>query len=633
MKKTLDRLKPALCFIMAVFSATALYLNLKPVAVPVSGGFISKLIYDFQRSFTGNSFTAALMFVFLAVFYYKVSFKKSSVNQKVCSSVVSVLFAVFMVAGQSFAVANSMSILFAGCRCTLKTIIAFTGYVFLFYNLSEVIINFFLSPTKSEEKGKFPQWSVKSVFACAGILFTCWLGYLLIFYPGTSSKDLVYQMQEFYGMPDLFYKMSEVKVSDTVFLTDHQPIAHTIVIGLFVKAGEWLGSANYGLFLYCILQTVVTSITFAFSICYLAKLGVSRKYLKAALAIIALVPIFPFIAINLSKNSLNAYWSLLYVVCFFQYVNEPEKTKKSVWWNILLLASVVCQMLFIKNGVYVVLVSGIYLIIQLRRQWKTLVPIILVPVVLFMTVYTNVLLPACGVSPGSKNEMLSVPYQQTARFVRDYSDEVTPEEKEVLSEMFIYEKIPYEYNPTCVDNIKWHAFRVDNTVPFGDYIKVWFNQFLRHPMCYAEATANTAYGFFYPGSSGISLYYRINDIGDDIKPIKETVTFGNPDILAEARNSVKGIVQSLQKTPFGFFFMNGVFYMWACMFMCVVLIAAKKYKYLAVMTPTAVAALFCVLSPMNANGRYFIPIIYATLFSVGMTLYACKNDKNVQEEK
>lgn len=634
MSKTnkLSKLKPALCFIMAAVSACALCLSLKTVHIFGVDSALERMLFDFQKSFSGNNLTSVLLFGFLTAFYYKYSFGESKLNQKIWVSLISALFAGFMVIGKSFDANGGIAVLLSSGRSAVKAMIVFVGFVILFYNLSNFFISLFKKPSKSEEKGKFPQWSARSFWACTGIIFACWLVYLIIFFPGTSGQDVSNQIKEFYGFPDFFYRLSENKVSDTVFLTDHHPVAHTILIGIFMKIGELFGYQNIGLYLLTILQTLATCMTFAFSVCYLAKRNVPKSFLKISLALYALNPVFPLMAINLSKNSFYAFWFVLYLICFFQYVEEPKETSKSVWWNILLVVSVICQMLFLKYGVYVVLVSGVYLIIQLRHQWKTLVPALLIPVLLFETVYTNMLLPACGVSPGSTNEMLSVPFQQTARYVRDHGDDVTPEEKELLSKMFIYEKLPKEYDPMSVDDVKWNAYRFNNGVSKVDYLKVWFKQFLRHPMCYVEATANNVYGYFYP-LSAMWFYYDLDGSCRNWKELDGIVNIGSAGEFESERGLVAEGVQTLEKTPAGYFLMNGMFYMWTCMFMCIVLLAAKKYKYLAVMVPTAVTALFCILSPVNAHSRYFLPIVYATLFSVGMTLYACKNDKDVQEEK
>lgn len=627
------KLKGVLCVLMGYLSALALTLNLAAFKIPVTpqaDSFI-RLVQDFKLSMSGNSVAAVLLFVFLSVFYYKYAFGKTSVRQKVWSLILGGIFAFFMVMGMSFDIAGSMSLLVANKRNIVKTLVSFTGWVVLFYNVCNFFITALQKPAKDSSKKSFPQYDLKSFLICWAVIFVCWAGYIVIFYPGTSGPDVSNQIKEFYGFPDFFYRLSENKVSDTVFLTDHHPVAHTVVIGVFMKIGELFGYQNIGLLMLTLIQALATSATFAFATCCLAKRNVSSAFLKASTAFYALVPAFPLMAVNLSKNSLYSFWLVLYVICFFQYVEEPEKTQKSVGWNILLLVSVVCQMLFLKYGVYVVLASGLYLIIQQRKQWKTLVPILLIPVILFQTVYTNMLLPACGVSPGSSVEMLSVPFQQTARYVRDHGDDVTEEEYEVLGKMFKYEELPKVYNPENVDDVKWKGYHQNNGVSKAAYLKVWAKQLVRHPGCYIEATLNNVYGYFYPGDNALWFYYDLDNSCKNWRELDGVVDIGSADSFKPARTAVKNVVTALEKTPVFYLVLNGAFYIWTGMFLCILLLATKKFKYLAVMVPTAVTALFCVLSPVNAYPRYFQPIIYAAVFSAGVALSAVKNDKKPEE--
>ena len=46
-----------------------------------------------------------------------------------------------------------------------------------------------------------------------------------------------------------------------------------------------------------------------------------------------------------------------------------------------------------------------------------------------------------GVLPGSAKEMLSIPFQQTARYVTKYSDEVTEEEKDATNNVLQYDNL------------------------------------------------------------------------------------------------------------------------------------------------------------------------------------------------
>lgn len=49
--------------------------------------------------------------------------------------------------------------------------------------------------------------------------------------------------------------------------------------------------------------------------------------------------------------------------------------------------------------------------------------------------------PMLNVQKGSTREMLSLPFQQTARYLRDNPQDVTEDEKKIISAVLDYEKI------------------------------------------------------------------------------------------------------------------------------------------------------------------------------------------------
>ena len=111
------------------------------------------------------------------------------------------------------------------------------------------------------------------------------------------------------------------------------------------------------------------------------------------------------------------------------------------------------------------------------------------------------LLPALKISPGSDREWMGFFYQQTARYVRDYPDEVTVQEWEAIDGVLEYDKLAEAYNPITSDPVKFDAYRSEQTWKERKaYFKAWFQQFLKHPGVYVEASINGCYGFFYPGS-------------------------------------------------------------------------------------------------------------------------------------
>lgn len=103
-----------------------------------------------------------------------------------------------------------------------------------------------------------------------------------------------------------------------------------------------------------------------------------------------------------------------------------------------------------------------------------------------------------GVVPGSVREVLSVPFQQTARFMKLRSDEVSKEEFEIINQVLPASKLGRRYNPDNADYIK-DKFKVESTKKdLIEYFKVWLAMGFRHPRIYIDATLANTYGYFYP---------------------------------------------------------------------------------------------------------------------------------------
>ena len=101
------------------------------------------------------------------------------------------------------------------------------------------------------------------------------------------------------------------------------------------------------------------------------------------------------------------------------------KNKKMNTMVQLLLSAIVIT-LFRKNGIYIVIISFVFLLFIYKTDWKKWGLCIGI-IILIQVSWNNLILPICGVSQGSIREALSIPFQQTARYVKTYGDEVTIE--------------------------------------------------------------------------------------------------------------------------------------------------------------------------------------------------------------
>ena len=61
---------------------------------------------------------------------------------------------------------------------------------------------------------------------------------------------------------------------------------------------------------------------------------------------------------------------------------------------------------------------------------------------------------AFGVKEGPVKEIFSIPFQQTARYIQEYPDEVASEEKEGINNLLSYDAISEKYIPERSDPVK-----------------------------------------------------------------------------------------------------------------------------------------------------------------------------------
>ena len=220
----------------------------------------------------------------------------------------------------------------------------------------------------------------------------------------------------------------------------------------------------------------------------------------------------------------------------------------------------------------------------------------------------NLILKANGFKGSSIAEALSIPFQQTARYVVNYPDEVTAEEFNQIDAVLEYNEIKESYNPRLSDNVKstYHGTNED----LANYFKgAWLSQFFKHPDVYFDATFNNIYGYFYllakEEESGI---YDATNNDAIIKLFDESVR--NKDFL----ESLNEYIEGFEDTPLINFFCNSGIQFWLAIYICLYLLSKKKFNLLFILLPSVVGILVCIAGPtFTWNGlRYALPVIYST---------------------
>lgn len=529
----------------------------------------------------------------------------SKKRKNVVTMILSFIFTIFLTIGSSFIISDSLDAVIK------HPIITMLMMVILFIILNAIITflfnkldNYEVKEKKNDKKtgfiskmiDKHPFW-----FSLIVILLF-WLIYIIAFYPAIMSPDPSFQILQFFGI-DNKYSTYVNLIDKSVIITNHHPVIHTLLIGSCVKLGVSIfNSTNAGLFIYSIIQTLILASTLSYTIKFLKEINVSVNVRKAVLLIYALVPVFPFYAMSPVKDVIFGCLIILYIISIYKFIKLKNKINvKTMIKEIILMILIT---LFRNNGIHIIILSFPFLLLLGRKNLMKYLIIFIVVVLSYFT-YDKVILPHFKITPGSVREMLSIPFQQTARYVIKNDDKIPEKDKKAIDKILEYDTLKKRYDPEKADDVK-NKFNKDATdKDLKNYFKVWFKELKDDPKTYVEATLNNTYGYFYPVKTNWYIYVNenktINNYGFDYH-------FNDLNVLRSALIAF-GLV--FPYIPFLGLIVNIGFNTWILLFMMAYLIYRKKYKEIIYLIPSIIVLLVCFASPVNAYFRYALPNVFA----------------------
>lgn len=578
-----------------------------------SSNFLVIFVEKLRLSFSGHGIESTVFWIILIYFYSK---KLSGIKSgEAPILILSFSFALFMLVGKCFALNTSLNPLFGDAFGIIASLVSLYGYSILFYLLLSRLSGWVVQNSSKDKDDSieyyqsnrflvlFNKHPFKFSFVC---IFLFGLPYILFFYPGSVQWDGLSQLNRFYAI---------------WVWNNHYPAISTILMGVSMKIGRYLIDDNFGIFVYTFSQFIITSGVFAYAIKYLKELKSPVWLTIGSLLFFALFPIWPMNSCTFVKDTLYYAFFLLFFIKTARYVMRNENNR--VIDHIMLLILSLLVWIFRNDGFYVILFS-LFALLFVNLNIKRIVSLAIV-IILFITVqitYHSLFLTSMGIHEGSVREMLSVPMQQTARYSKEHGNEITEEEREILEAIFIIEveEIAQRYNPEVSDNVKAFFTYSPTKKQLNDYFSVWFNQFLKQPWTYIEATLNNTYGYLYPDrieSQDGFAWYSIQ--------YSELVYTGDFNLyFGESTGSVRALIEqsayALRQLPgMGLLFSTG-FYAWILLFFITVLIQLRKFKALIALFPLIGTFLVCFLSPVNAYIRYMLPVMAGTPVLIGYVL-------------
>lgn len=544
-------------------------------------------------------------------------------RKNIITFLLSFLITSFMVIGTSFIMTGDFRVI---KKHPLITLLSFILLIKIFWEIIKYLFDR-LDNKKDKEKdiktGKLGKLFDKHPFIFS-ILFIIllWLVYIIAFYPAIMSPDPSFQLLQYFNINNK-YSDYVVLIDKNVILTNHHPVVHTIILGSLVKLGiKLFSSLNAGLFIYSIIQTIILASTLSYTIKFMKDINVSLKYRKICLLIYSLVPVFPLYAMSPVKDVIFGCLIIIYIISFYNMINLKGKLKiKDMVMEMLLIILII---LFRNNGFHIVLLSLLFLLFLGRQNIFKYIIIICITITFYYS-YNNVILPHFKITNGSIREVLSVPFQQTARYVKEYKKEVTSDEKKAIDKLLNYDTIASRYNPALADPVKNEFNRYYTDDDLKNYFKVWFTQLKKHPLVYVEATIANTYGYIYPVETNWYVHIKgkkiINNYGFDYHFNKN---------LRPLRMVLGSFATVFPYIPFIGLLINIGFNTWILLFMLSYLFYRKKYKDIILLIPSFLILLVCFVSPANTYFRYALPNVFAFPLMVLMfNKIISKKDKQI----
>lgn len=452
-------------------------------------------------------------------------------------------------------------------------------------------------------------------------MFIAWLPYFIWFYPGTSNEDTVIMMMEYFEIPSYIQKMSPLRGSD-IFITNHHPYILTMLFAQFFKLGLYFGDIRIGIAIYSLLHMAFLAFVFSGCLQCLYRWGVSAKRLTVILLLLMFFPLFPMYSICMLKDTIYAAFCLIYIMMMYHIA----KSKGAAFTHRGFVAGlfvVSCLMVLTKvYAMYILLIVGVAYLVKYRRYFVQIIVSHMIPPILYKVIFCGMLLPALNVAPGGTQEALSVPFQQTARYVTEYGEEVTEEEKEAISAILPYEKLTKYYNPELSDPVKEHYNQKATKKELMTYFKAWWEMFLKHPEVYVESVLHNTYQYYDINKISSLVYYRFDEfLQEEDEDQKYTELYvEHEEEYIEERYVVNQVVLFMEKVPVLNIFASIGLLPWLYLFALLYNIWWKKKEEQALLFVPFVTIAVCMVSPDNGNTRYIMPLLYLLPFLFALEL-------------
>ena len=522
------------------------------------------------------------------------------------------LFAFFRTVGYSYDTTDSSDLLLKNAQTMLRGAAAMAALfaaalcaVVLLFRLLDALRAHTQSGAPATQKEKR-----RLFWLCAGLIFAGSIPYLLLYAPGLNIYDTHDQILQFFGFPSY--------IGDGSALSDHHPVFLTLIYGGFMKLGLLLGDANIGQLLYSLLSMAALAACWAYALVTLREAGLARGAVIGLALFVALYPVLALYAFNMCKDVSVEPFVLLYGTMMFRLYASHGRVAQSGRFCAGLFAVALMMMLTRKPAMYALCFAALFLLLGYPGVRARLAGALLGAAAVFAVLYNGLLLPALGVIPGETREMLSVPFQQTARFVSEYASEVTDEERAAIDGVLVYDELAKRYQPELSDPVKATYRKTATPRDWLAYGQAWASQMIRHPGCYLSATIIQNALLFDVSTYNLAIFTGTGLSAQE----EEALDIHRSGTLTRLEKMESSLRQVALALPFVLQFNTLGFYCAVLLGACAIACSRKARGMLTILLPQMLTMAVILCGPcIEHQDRYGFPVIY--LMPLALAALSC----------
>jgi hypothetical protein len=197
---------------------------------------------------------------FLIIYYFLLKLHHIKIHKN--TYLMTAFLAIMFSATKAYKGYGNLTIMFENNFQIMKTILNILGYsvcIYMFEKILEKLFDNDFDVKQIVKNNKLSNIYIKHTFLCTWvIILMAWLPHIIIKYPGAMTSDNWGQLTQYNGMFPMY---------------SHWPPFHTVLLGKFVYTGAAIYSTNLGLFSYVVMQWLVMSAIFTYTLTFMRSGG------------------------------------------------------------------------------------------------------------------------------------------------------------------------------------------------------------------------------------------------------------------------------------------------------------------------------------------------------------------------